>query len=190
MTLNVSMRFQRRAWATPQIVLGGDQGLPLGYWTATAESEGDGSGGDLTFQHIFSAPSNGLGDSNLYSIEQVMIRTTLSGLSSMELVIQGMDPGTGDPSLPTTPVDCHYAVDLDVTDQAVATRAMSRPNGYKIWVGRYDGIPTDFGDMRLRGDNPGVSDKSGCKFQGYFWAPGAINSPLGIRKPQGDIYGV
>jgi len=189
-TINLSMNFQRRSWASPLTLTPADQGLPLGHWTAAAESEGDGSGGDISFQHIFRNASNQLGDSNYYSIEQMTFMTTVSTVTGASLTINGMDVGTGDVATPQLPVDRVYALDLDVTDQAVAVRAMSRPNGYKIWIGTYQGIPTDFGDMRLRMDNPGVSDTARFVVYGYYWGPGAINAAGGMRKPIGDIYAV
>lgn len=190
MTINLSMNFQRRSWSSPRTIPGYTMGYPAGHWSAAAESEGDASGGNLTFQHIFRNPSNEFGDSNYYSIEQLMLSSAVSGNTSGRLFIQGMDAWTGDVSNPNNPISQQYAIDLDVTDESTPQRAMSRPNGYKIWVGTYQGLPTDLGDMILLIDNPGVSAGIAFKVLGYYWTPDAINAPGGIRKPPGDIYAV
>ncbi len=190
MSIAQSFLFQRRQWSTPQALTPGDLGLPAGYWSCSGQDEGDGSGGDMTFQHIFSNPINGLGDGNLYSIEQLTISSTVSNTSSMLLQINGMDSGTGRVATPDDPVDREYLIDMDISSQATNVRAISRPNGYKIWVGRYQGLPTDLGDMILRVSNPTGSDTIAAVIQGYYWTPGAVNAPGGIRKPIGDVFAV
>lgn len=190
MTLNQSFLFQRRQWSTPQGLALGDQGLPAGHWSCSGASEGDASGGDVTFQHIFSSPANNLGDSNLYSIEQICMNTTDNTPTGALLEIRGMDRGVGSVSIPDDPVDRIYALDYDSINAAITQRAMSRPNGYKIWVGRYQGIPTDLGDMRWRMQNVGATESFNVAIYGYYWTPGAVNAPGGLRKPPGDIYAV
>ena len=189
MTLAQSLLFQRRQWSTPQGAAGlATMGLPLGHWTASAGSEGDASGGDMTFQHIFSNPANNLGDSNLYSIEQFSHGCSLNTPTAAVLRIRGMDSGVGTVAVPDDPIDRAYALDFDSVNVSAAFRATSRPNGYKIWVGRYQGIPTDFGDMLYSIQNIGVGETMTLTFYGYFWSPDAVNAPGGIRKPPGDIY--
>lgn len=190
MTINLSMNFQRRSWSSPRTLRGQNAGFPAGHWSAAAESEGDMTGGNLTFQHIFRNASNQLGDSNFYSIEQVMLSTSVAGITGGRLFINGMDAWTGDVSNPDNPISRNYLIDLDVSDESTPQRAISRPNGYKIWVGTYQGVPTDLGDMILLLDNPGASLGVAFSVYGYYWTPDAINAPGGIRKPPGDIYAV
>lgn len=190
MTINLSMNFQRRPWASPLTLGGLAKGLPAGHWSASALSEGDASGGNITFQHIFRNASNRLGDSNFYSIEQMAIFHDNNGVTSMRLQVNGMDAFTGDVSTIGNPVNREYAIDLDTTDESTPRRAMSRPNGYKIWIGTYQGAPTDLGDMIFLSDNPGASAGAGAVVYGYYWTPDAQNAPGGMRKPPGDIYAV
>jgi len=185
MTINVSTRFTRHAWAMPAV-----PGLPSGVWTASHGSEGDASGGTLTFQHIFRNNSNNLGDTNLYNIEHVMVASANAANTGCRLLINGMDPGTGQIATPL-PLDRAYAFDLVDTDVVGGlVRAIAPEKGTKpIWVGTYSGPDTDLGDMIISLVNPTGSFLVHVVVYGYYWAPSAVNAPGGIRRPEGGIWG-
>jgi len=186
MTIALSMRFTRHSWAMPPI-----PGLPSGVWSASADDEGDASGGLQTFQHIFRNNSNNLGDTNLYNIEHVMLTSAAAGVTSCRMTINGMDPGTGQLSSPN-PVDRVYG--FPVTDLELNTgfdRAiLASGNSFRpIWVGTYSGPDTDLGDMILATLNPTASNRTIVVVYGYYWAPSAVNAPGGIQRPANGIWG-
>lgn len=185
MTIANSLNFERKAWRFPQ-----ELGMPAGVWSATGESEGDASSGSITFQHIFSSPANGLGDSNMYSIEHFQYADGSNNASGCMLTLNGMDRGSGDPSLPDLPINRAWAFELVDGDVAVTgaagifrTAISPKDSHPHIWVGTYQGIPTDFGDVLVRAQNPTAVFSASCALYGYWWTPDAINAPKGLRRP-------
>lgn len=185
MSIAHTTRFTRHAWAFPPV-----PGLPSGVWSASNDDEGDASGGIISFQHIFRNTSNNLGDTNLYNIEQVVCGTQNTFLTAARLTINGMDPGTGQVSSPR-PVDRIFQYPLDdVVTGSGFQRAIPADKGtVPLWVGTYSGVDTDLGDMIFALGNPGGGSRVIFAVYGYFWAPGAVNAPQGIRRPEGSIWG-
>jgi len=185
MTINHSMRFTRHAWAMPHV-----PGLPIGVWTASSDDEGDASGGQITFQHIFRNTSNNLGDTNLYNIEHVMVAGQSASQDGCLMRINGMDPGTGQVSFPA-PIDRIYTLPLIPSDasiggftEAAGSDLVNRP----IWVGTYSGPDTDLGDVLFSLQNID-STRVVIACYGYYWSPGAVNAAGGIRRPIDGIFG-
>lgn len=185
MSVTHDLHFQLRPWSMPP-----SPGLPGGYWVAHGNQEGDASGGNFTWQHIFAQPSNQLGDpSTLFSIEQVMITVSIGTDRNVMLQIQGMDP-----TLPpivgnnAPPGDCFYQFELrsDGVGNASVESVNANP---RLWIGRFAGQPNESGLMNVRTTNPGATDFFRVKVQGYWWGAGAINAGAGIRIPLGGIYG-
>ena len=185
MTQNNSLHFSRRAWAFPNIM-----GMPAGLWTAAGEAEGDASGGEQTYQHIFRNASNLLGDSNYYSIEHTMVRSTASASNGFRLRINGMDTGTGDVSNPDNPINREYALVLADTDVSTVDKSIEPRNAnIPIWVGTYQGAPTDLGDVIVATKNEGATETTGVYLSGFWWTPDATNAPGGLIRPPNSIYG-
>lgn len=185
MTIAHSLLFNRKAWTFPSV-----PGLPAGVWSATNREEGDASGGSITFQHIFSSPGNDLGDSNIYSIEQVSFGSGDNGLVACSLTLNGMDVGSGAPGTPADPITRSWNFAMEGNDVGVggtvAIDIRSVPANFMnphIWVGTYQGIPTDFGDVLIRAQNPTASFVMGAALYGYWWTPDAINAAGGLRRP-------
>lgn len=185
MTIALSLLFRRKSTEFPSIL-----GMPAGIWSATGEEEGDASGGSQTFQHIFSNPSNRLGDSNLYSIEQVFIASSNPANVGALLTLNGMDVGSGRVGTPDDPVN--RAVALEIIDADTGTtgsfgvfrRAIAaRDANPHLWVGTFQGNPTDFGDVLIRMENATASFSISAALYGYWWTPDAINSPRGLLRP-------
>lgn len=183
MSIAFSLRFTRHAWAMPAI-----PGFPLGVWSASDDDEGDASGGNITFQHIFRNTSNNLGDTNLYNIEHVMVAAQSALQDDCKLLLNGMDPGTGQGSTPL-PIDRAYQFDLLTVDatggfiQCIPPRQGTVP----IWVGTYAGPETDLGDMIISLEN--VNNlRVIVAVYGYFWAPGAVNAAEGIQRPPNGLW--
>jgi len=190
MTIAHSLLFNRKAWAFPLAM-----GMPAGVWSATGDEEGDASGGSLTFQHIFSNPSNGLGDSNWYSIEHVMINSSLETITGATLTLNGMDRASGRVGTPLDPILRVYGFLMLAADVSVPGSATVRPNSIfspgqsaHIWVGTYQGLPTDLGDVIVRTANPTGNDQVGAALYGYWWTPDAANAPLGLRRPAEYVF--
>lgn len=183
MSIALSMRFTRHSWAMPQT-----PGFPQGVWSASADDEGDLSGGLISFQHIFRNQSNNLGDTNFYNIEHMMVATQDVAQQSARMQINGMDPGTGQPATPL-PVDRVYRLDLNDCDvgsgfdSALNTNVTTHP----IWVGTYAGPDTDLGDVIVAAQNID-SIRVLVVLYGYFWAPDAINAPGGIQRPANGLW--
>lgn len=183
MSIALSLRFTRHAWAMPPV-----PGLPTGVWSASGDDEGDASGGIISFQHIFRNAGNNIGDNQLYNIEHVMGTVQDFAQDAMMLTINGMDPGTGQVATPL-PVDRRYQfplLDADVGAgfvQAVPPTLGTVP----IWVGTYSGLDTDLGDMIIATENI-----DGSRFivvvYGYYWAPASVNAPGGIQRPPNGLW--
>lgn len=192
MTIAFSLLFERKSWSFP---VDPASGLPAGIWSATGEDEGDASGGSVTWQHIFSSPANGLGDSNYYSIEQFMFGTGINGSVGCSLTLNGMDRQSGRVAQPDVPINRVYQfvladIDANVSHAAgIFLRAVpSNLINPHIWVGTYQGLPTDFGDVLVRARNPSATAFSTCAIHGYWWTPDAINSRLGMRRPPEYVF--
>lgn len=185
MSIALSTRFTRHAWAMPPI-----PGLPSGVWSASNDDEGDGTGGIMSFQHIFRNQSNNLGDTNLYNIEQIMIAGQDSSQVGASLTINGMDPGTGQTSS-VRPIDRVFAfllVNMDVAAGIFTNAILPGEPKRPIWVGTYNGVDTDLGDMIIKLQNFD-SKRVLVAVYGYYWAPGAVNAASGIRRPIDGIFG-
>lgn len=190
MTIANSLLFTRKSWAFPR-----EPGMPAGVWSATGEDEGDASGGSQTWQHIFSSPGNNLGDSNFYSIEQAIIATGPSTSLGCTLTLNGMDTGSGRVGTPRNPVTRVYGIEFFDSDNGVSPSSgvyrqvmHARDMNPHLWVGTYEGIPTDFGDVLVRIQNPGASEESTVALYGYWWTPEAINAARGLRRPAEYVF--
>lgn len=183
MAIALSTRFTRHSWAMPPI-----PGFPSGVWSASADDEGDASGGEITFQHIFRNTSNNLGDTNLYNIEHVMCTSQFSSATAARIRINGMDPGTGQPAT-TRPVDRVYTLPMVLNDSSAGfvISSEARAGTIPIWVGTFDGPDTDLGDVIIAMDNAD-SLRYIVVMYGYYWAPGAINAEGGIQRPPNGLW--
>lgn len=162
-------------------------GFPTGVWTASADDEGDASGGQITFQHIFRNTSNNLGDNQLYNIEHVMCHSQGVIRNFLAVRITGMDPGTGQVSTPE-PIDRQYNLPLNLHDDGLSLLALDAREGtVPIWVGTFSGPDTDFGDVRMALDNED-STRVQVALYGYYWAPAAVNAPGGIQRPPNGLW--
>lgn len=164
-------------------------GFPLGVWSAADDDEGDATGGDITFQHIFRNTSNNLGDTNLYNIEHIMVASQDLLQVAAQLTINGMDTGGLAPNFPHRPVDRVYSMNLFNTDSTTgfinARHAIECTT--PIWVGTYNGVETDLGDMIVGLDNID-SIRVTVAVYGYYWAPDAVNAPGGIQRPPNGLW--
>lgn len=186
MTIALSLIFTRRRWTFPNI-----PGMPAGAWVAAEGSEGDASGGDITFQHIFENVSNQLGDSNFYSLEHIMVNNTSSSGGAAGIRIRGMDPGAGQISPILQPITTDMAFPLQSNGSAASSQFSIEPKNQnpRRWIGTFHGLDTEFGDVIVITQNPTATDIVTVKLEGYWWTPDAINAPGGLRRPPGALYG-
>lgn len=182
MSLTIAMGFTRRSWNVAPL-----PGYPAGLWVAASSSEGDASGGQLVFQHIFASPSAGLGDQNFYNIEQINVSTDVNAGDDVDLQITDMDPVSLAPFTDTN-VSLFYNLPISAGQVNAGIQPLQGLT-VPIWVGRFAGPPTATGLMNLHFANPTASNTARAKVQGYFWEAEAMNAPGGIRRPVDGIYG-
>jgi len=187
-----SLRFTRRSWNTTPFDAVQPTGLPGGYWVASATSEGDASGGVSSFQHIFSNPVGiGRRDNNFYSLEEMCIADSLDTAHEYHLEINQMDSDALDQG-GIRPVIRHYTINAQAHGVTTANEhALNiwRANQTRIWIGRYHGLDTEFGDILVETDNVTAGEMMQVILQGLWWPPGAENGPRGIIRPTDTIYG-
>jgi len=185
MSIAFSLIFTRRRWTMP-----GAAGMPAGLWVAGNDDEGDASGGNQSFQHIFENVSNGLGDSNYYNLEEVMVSTSNTTAIACRVAITGMDPGTSRSPI-LQPVDQFWTFRMLTDDTSSPKKSIAGLEGtiLPIWIGTFKGFDTEFGDILVSLTNVTASDRTQVKLQGYWWTPDAINAPGGMRRPPGSVYG-
>jgi len=162
-----------------------EPGMPMGLWAVFVSTLGDGSGGLLTTSPRFQL-AGGPGNTLLYSLEQVMVNTTLDGGIDGAMVVENMD-----------------ALPLNGSTGAVSNvqQLLLRDNGAVLGssLRAFNEIahPLFLGAPRQNGLNAGLqfviantAVSLAVKAQGYYWDPGAINAIGGPQRPPGSIYGV
>jgi len=159
-----------------------DPGLPQGFWHFRLAALGDATGGQLSvairFQ-IVGRPS----PSQLWSLDQLMINSTTSSTAiSARLQVVNMDqvPAMGS----TGALSDTYSMELSPDTFGVALRRQLCQ--LPLFVGQ----PIDNNlNAGLQIDVPNVNALSlNVRAQGYFWGPGAINAPGGVRRPVDGLY--
>jgi len=193
MSIAHSLVFARRAWNSQPAGVGQPTGLPGGYWVASGDDEGDASGGSISFQHIFSNPTGiDRRDNNFYSLEEVMLADQFATAHEYHLEINQMDSDAVVGNL-RTPVIQHFTLNAQAHGTGgssfLHSMNMWRARQSRVWIGRYKGLDTEFGDILVETVNTGAGARMVVKLQGLWWPPGAENGPRGIIRPPDTIYG-
>lgn len=196
MSANKLLHFQRRSWNTTPFDAGQPTGLPGGYWVAALGDEGDGTGGVISFQHIFSNPVGiNRRDNNYYSLEELSVADSLATAHEYHMEINGMDGdtlGTGAPAI-QVPVTRHWTINAQGHGVTVSNNAHAmnlwRSRLCRVWIGNFHGLETQFGDILIETDNIGGAETMEVVMQGLWWPPGSQNGPRGIIRPVDTIYG-
>jgi len=161
-----------------------EPGMPMGLWAVFVSTLGDASGGLLTTSprmQIAGEPGNTL----LYSLEQLMLNTTLDGGVSAAMTIENMDnlPLNGSTGARSN------IVQLQLNDNGALLGSSMR---WQLSQHR----PHFLGAPRQNGLNAGLqfvmansAVSLAVKAEGYYWDPGAINAVGGPQRPPGSIYG-
>lgn len=184
MSIAHATRFTRHAWAMPPL-----PGFPSGVWSASNSDEGDETGGIMSFQHIFRNTSNNLGDTALYNIEHLMCASTNAGVAACQLDIRNMDPGVGD-TASIRPINRLYRYDMPTNDTGGLFRSNITPREgtTPVWVGTYNGVDTNLGDVIVSVQNVGGATRVSVAMYGYYWAPSAVNAAAGIQRPPNGLW--
>ena len=161
-----------------------EPGMPLGLWAVHVSTLGDGSGGLLTTSPRFQL-ANQPGNTLLYSLEQLGVRSTLSGFTDCTMIVENMDnlPLNGS----TGARSDLYAFRL--TDDG-ATLGSSIKMNERLQRPLFLGAPVQNNlNAGLQFVMPNTAVSLSVKAQGYYWDPGAINAVGGPQRPPGSIYG-
>lgn len=159
-----------------------EPGLPAGYWHFRLATLGDASGGILAAGGRFQqtgAPAPSL----FYSLEQLMVNsTTSSSAIDARLQMINMDPV---PEMGSTgALSDTYALELlpGIFGVALADPRRILPlfMGHAIDNDGNAGFTLDVDN----GDGLSIAVRA----QGYFWTPGAIHGPGGLRRPADGLY--
>lgn len=167
-----------RPWAYNRF----DPGLPSGIWFSQAAVAGDASGGFAEIVIELQAISSSV-SGRLYSIEKS--QPSINGASADQFfrgVSFGMDPLA---SLgPIQKVWIQEINDVGVAGNPNAA-SIARDIDVDIFLGAQI-LATS--QARLNGQfNNANGDTFAWFATGYIWDPGAVNAPLGLRKPLGGV---
>ncbi len=158
--------------------------MPLGLWAVFVSTLGDGSAGVLTASPRFQIAGEP-GNTLLYSLEQVMVDTTLGGGVAGAMIVENMDrlPLNGSTGARSD------VYPLDLVDNGVTLGSSLRP---ALFIGQplFLGAPIQNNlNAGLQFTMPNTAVSLAVKAQGYYWSPGAINASGGPQRPPGSIYG-
>ncbi len=168
-TANTSVRFREfNGWT--------DAALPIGWWWGETLTIGDLSGGTIIARVDFNiSPPIGGYFGNFLSLEQVVVRSTRLGATSVRLRTQNLDVQENNPewlgNLAQFPGGTPLALDPETLN---AWRG--------LWLGR----------QRFRGSTTfiavdTINDEDGAVFQffpqGYMWSPRSAQAEGGPQRP-------
>lgn len=166
----------------------GDIGMPAGMWAAQGVVEGDLSLGTRTLTHAFQViPTSS--NSNFYSLDQIyMSDVSLNDEAVIETT--GLDvlfPKEG-PTLSAR----FWRVALNSvvgTGPLLSVTSLGGSIVPKIFLGQPSRDPSLSALLIASIANNGA-DEDGfvCFLQGYFWSPGAMNTPGGLKRPIDGLY--
>lgn len=159
---------------------------PIGTWLAVLSVLGDASGGLMTVN--IRMQNAGANAAALYwSLEQLMVNSTVAGPRSVRLQIVNMDPFPIQPS--TGALNDNYHVLLDDaggTSAAENMRLQDSQAGLPLFLGRPQ---PDGNNAGLAVDDANVTGTSlGVRAQGYVWSARSIVAPGGLRRPIDGLY--
>jgi len=178
------------AFATRPFDQLGDLGMPAGYWAVYGEVVSDETGGTRTLTHLFQVLP-GISNSNFYSIEQVDAHD-LAGEGEFVIETTGMDAIF--PEFQGAASNAHFwrinLTDVSLTGPQIF--AMNLTNSVDVrglFLGQPSRNPSLSALLIATIDNPaGNNFNFNCKIQGYFWAPGAMNTPGGLKRPPNGLF--
>jgi len=159
-----------------------DPRYPIGFWQASLQVTGDGTGGFLAIDLIFQQANGGARvNSQMYSVE----RFAASGSEATNRVVQLRSSNMGGPA--PTSFQQRYALLLE--DAGATIGSASRPDSQAI-------CPWFLGSQRLAGITTGISlltaniDTITFEFEaeGYRWSPRSVLVDGGPQRPPTGLY--
>ena len=175
MSIAVDIPIRRKEW-------GGDllPNLPVATWVGEGSVTGNGTGGTMIARLEFQPASAGALDSNMYSLEQLMLHKSTAGVAQFVLVqTLNMGERSGSHAWAVELVAVPLPVDLAMPGQAAMT------------------FPVMIGSMITPGTQMVIAatavndDTSIMTFQaeGYVWDARARSWLGGPKRPPGAFYG-
>lgn len=179
MSVSETVLIRRFPYRSLEII---DHGLPVGIWYSHAEVTGDASGGIVGILILFQ-PAAGPTNGQFYSLEQLSARIDAEANRSMS--VRSVNFGTGLGSGQPGQLNIEWTTWTNVTGIAASGLALSDPEqtvGFrKVFLGRP--VQGAQAQINIAMTNIGAGVSLDVTAMGYVWNPGAVNSPLGIRRP-------
>jgi len=167
----------------------GELGFPAGIWAVAGEVAQDESGGSRTLTHLFQVLP-GISNSNFYNIEQIDAYDS-SGNPVWALETTGMDA-----VFPTQNAAFnsrfwrHALIDISATGpQVVAEAWVDSASRAPLFLGQPSRNPSLSALLIATIDNEALNPGTFyCRIQGYYWGPGAMNTPGGLKRPNESLW--
>jgi len=184
-SVGAAFEFVTRPFATR-----GDIGYPAGMWAVLGSVTQDESGGTRTLTHLFQVLPD-ISNSNFYNIEQIDAYDS-SGQGRWALETTGMDAlflGQQDAA-----ANSRFwrlgLIDISAAGPQVFASELVDAAWRPLFLGQPSRNPSLSALLIATLDNEALNPGTFyCRIQGYFWAPGAMNTVGGLKRPEWSLYG-
>lgn len=163
-----------------------DPGLPIGAWLGRIAVLGDASGGIMSVNIRMQLAGNNAAYL-FWSLEQIMINSTVAVSRTVRLQVINMDPFPIQPS--TGALSDNYHVDIGNSGAGSTAENMALQDanaGLPLFMGRPDPNGNNAGLTIDDANSDGLS--LAVRAQGYVWSARSVVAPGGLRRPVDGLY--